>query len=163
MQNLEIKRILEECQLELDEIKTILSASEIKFDKLTKYLTNYAVIRACSTIEFCCKKAVADFFEKGQSKYIREYLSKTIRKNSSNPSLDMINSTLKSFGGSYNDNFNRGVKKKKKEYNSYLQKLREARNNIAHGYNINITISTVMEYYKNSEEVIKILDSVLIQ
>jgi hypothetical protein len=161
MNNLDIKRTLKDCRLELQDIKSILDEHSTKFSRLTKYLTNYAIIRACSTIEFCYKNLIADFFEHGQSKYIKNFISMSIRRDSSNPSLAIINKTLKSFDIHYNDKFNKRIKKDRKIYEESLNKLRDARNTIAHGGTITITVNRVIEYFEDSRKIIISLDSIL--
>ncbi len=162
MHNREVNDTLKDCRMELQDIKTILSTdTAIKFNRITKYLTNYSIVKACSTIEYSYKKIIADFFESGQSIYVKKFISEKVRRDSSNPSLTIINQTLKSFDVHYNDEFNRVIKQSKKRYNDSLEKLREARNTVAHGGNITTNVDFVILHFQVCREMLTALDGVL--
>jgi hypothetical protein len=160
LSNYEVKTLLIECRAELQDIKHILSKN-IKFNKQTKYLTNYSIIKACSTIEFCYKKTIADYFDHNQNIFIKNFISNKLRHDSSNPSIAIINNSLKSFGDQYNDEFNKRIKCNRKIYEKSLTKLREARNKVAHGENITVTVDFVITHFQISREIIIHLDNSL--
>lgn len=162
MNNLEVKNILKDCAIELQQIKKIISTNtSIKFNKITKYLIDYSIIKACSTIERSYKKIIADFFEYEQSLYVKNFISKKVRHDSSNPNLNMINLSLKSFDDKYNNEFNNIIKKNRKKYEHSLENLSDARNNVAHGWAVTVDLNFIITNFEISEEMIANLDEVL--
>ncbi len=162
MNNQNAKSLLDSCTNEINSIKqqiNLLGAT----NNAIPFLVKYVIIRACGTIEQSVKTIIADYCEKGATLQIKNYISLTIRENSSNPNLYNINKMLTKFDKSWAKKLERDLKatKIKIKLEKSLQSLVDARNMFAHGGNPSITFKNVMDYYIDSESVIRIIDSII--
>lgn len=57
----ELQEMLADCTKELDDIEKRINALP-SFDKGRQYFTNYALMKACGTVEFVYRSIVADHF-----------------------------------------------------------------------------------------------------
>ena len=85
--NSELRNILNECSSELDDIEQRIDQLKV-FDKESKYLTCYALIKACGTAEFVYRSIIADYFAKFQDDKIDQYIDNTVRKGSMSATYD---------------------------------------------------------------------------
>lgn len=127
------------------------------------YLTKYAVIKSCGTIESCFKTIISDIHA-NQSSQIQNYIDKTIRKSSMNPSHKNICTTLKRFDSQWNENYKEklNLHTDSQRLKDSLRSLNEARNTFAHGGNITQTFQQIKNYFTDSVEIIKIIDEVIV-
>jgi len=163
MHNPDVKRALKDCMGELVDIQKILLPTNIRLNKITKYLTNYSIIKACGTIEYAYKCLIADYFGEAQSEYIKNFLSKRIRDSSANPDMSIIYGMLNSFDKNIEKRF-KDLLKQELNRNilvSSLNSLRTERNTLAHGGSSIIPFSDVLKYFKDSRRIIQILDNSL--
>ncbi|MGJ1215347.1 HEPN domain-containing protein [Sphingobacterium multivorum] len=161
MNNKEANEHIDSCISELDSIKNLIEGLG-HTSKPVPYLTKYSLIKSCGTIELAFKTIVADVHI-NQSYQIKNYINKTLRNSSLNPSFENICKILKNFDDEWNDKF----KKELKLHSDYvritdsLRSLNNARNTFAHGSQVTLTFENVYNYFNDSVEIIKILDKVL--
>ena len=79
-----VKTLLRDCQTEILDIKQFINQNQ--FHRNVPYLTGYAVIRSCGTIEVSYKSIIADFFIRTRNTQIRNYIDNQVRNNSMNQS-----------------------------------------------------------------------------
>jgi len=163
MINQSVKEKLKDCMTELIDIKNKLANSSLHFNTVTKYLTNYSVIKACGSIEFSFKCLIADFFGENQSEYVNNFLSIRIRDSSANPEMSAIHRLINSFDKDLNEKFKGKLKEEpnKERLIQSLNSLRTERNSLAHGRSITISLINVLNYFKDSKRIIEILDESL--
>ena len=156
-----ISKILKDCKNELDDINSIIQRQG-PFHKTTPYLIRYSIIRACGTIEVAFKSIVSDYFNKSKIPQIHNYLDKTVRNNSRNPSYENMCSLLKNFDATWHAEFKRKIKshRDKSRLLSSLDSLNLARNEFAHGkVSFTISINQVINYYDDTVELLKVMYS----
>jgi len=160
MINQDAKNALKNCSRDLVYIKGVLSHPGTIFRQLSKYLIDYSVIRAYGTIEFAFKCIIADFFEDGQSEYIKNFISNKVREKPINPEIGRIYTLIKNFDDVLHTRFKGDMNQysNKDKLLSSLNSLRGQRHTLAHGGNITISFNDVFQYYKDSCIIIKILD-----
>lgn len=162
MNNSDVQRILDACQSEMDQIK-------LAIDKLgptnptVAYLSKYALIRACSTIELSFKTIIVDYCSYRSKKQVKNYIKKLL-ENSHNPTYERICKILNSFDDTWNYDFKRSVNLHVNKDNILLslKSLVDARNDFAHGGNPTITIIDILNYYRDSRIIISILDNLIV-
>lgn len=162
MNNLNAQNLIDNCLIELQGIESLINGLG-HLSRPVPYLTKYAVIKSCGTIESCFKTIIADVHS-NQSTQIQNYIDKTIRESSMNPSQKNICSTLKRFDTNWNVNFKQQLNShlNSQQIKDSLSSLNEARNTFAHGGNITQSFQTIKDYFLDSVEVIKIMDNVVI-
>ena len=85
----ELQDLLSECTDELNDIESRINDLPA-LDKARCYLTNYALIRACGTVEFVYRSIVADHFSQLGNPRLDTYLDSTIRQGSNSAKYDTI-------------------------------------------------------------------------
>lgn len=162
MHNSEVESALVSCESDLASVKAIIDGLGIT-SNIVPYLTKYAVIRGCGTIEQAFKTVVADRCAYRCKSQVKRYIEIKVRLNSSNPSYSNICGLLKDFDEDWNSRFKLGVKGEpnSKQITDSLQSLVDARNDFAHGGDPSASISDVLTYFENSKRVIEILDDVV--
>lgn len=151
------KRKLDDCELELNEIKKWINKNII--DSNVKYLVSYSVIKACGTIEIVLKSILYEYLSENSKEETKTYLEKDIIDASFNPSTGQIGNKLEKFNSNKKKNFDDRLKQT--EYKNGLNSLVSLRNDIAHGRTNNVTINTVFNYFGQGVNVLKILEDVL--
>jgi hypothetical protein len=129
---------------------------------IISYLTKYAIIRACGTVERSFKSIIYDKASNSVCAEVDKYLENTIIDSSINPSLDNINRLLARFGGQWNQSFKdkmRGYHQKEKDS---LQSLVDLRNEFAHGGNPVASIQSIKEYFDDSVKILEALDTIIV-
>ena len=160
MNNPDAQNIIDKCLEELQRIYHLVEGHGTS--PIVPYLTNYSVVRACGTIEFCFKTIISDSLS-GHSSQIANYINNTIRNSSMNPSRDNICGTLKKFDENWNLEF-------KEQLNSHehserlklsLNSLNSSRNSFAHGDPVSSSFEDIRNYFNDSVIIIKMLDSIV--
>ena len=160
----EYEELLDACSCELQAIEKRINKN--KLDQMVKYLQNYAVIRACGTIENVVKNIIADSVTVNASFEIQNYIQIKIRDSSSNPKTTIISSILGEFSTEWKKSFdnkltnipaNSDNNKAKTELNSLVQ----LRNDFAHGKSVGIGISSIRKYFDSACEIVKIVDGIV--
>lgn len=151
---------IENCKEQLDRIFHLIEGIG-HTAPMIPFLTNYAIIKACGTIEFCFKTIICDLHA-GSSPQISNYIDNTLRNSSMNPSFDNIHKTLKKFDDSWNIEFKNKLKERPnyQRLKSSLDSLNNARNSFAHGIDQTASFEDIKRYFEDALEVLEVLDRV---
>lgn len=162
MNNTVVERMLNDTKEELRTIQAHLESLGI-MSEYHPVFCNYAVIRACGTIEVAFKSIIYDVCEVGATLQLKNYLDKNIKESSMNPSFGNICDLLKRFDDDWRRDFKELVRSSDTEgLKEALNSLVDARNNFAHGMSASLSIESVVEYFCKSFAVMRILDSICI-
>lgn len=152
---------LNDCSAEIVKLQQIIDVFG-QAHTIVPFLTNYAIIKCCGTIENCFKIIISDFHN-SLPPQAKNYIENTFLYSSMNPSKDNICKSLKKFDEQWNidfkDKLNLEVDKNRIE--SSLNSLNEARNAFAHGGNPAVSFASVVTYFVDSKKIIEILDDVV--
>jgi len=162
MNNLDVKQELDNCWNELSHVKTLIDSLGIA-SAIAPYLTKYAMIRACGSVELSFKTVIADHCSHRSKKQIKRFLSRRVREGSANPSFDNICKFLHDFDEDWKKNFKSllDIEPNKSNLLTSLQSLVDARNDFAHGGNPTASISDVLIYFSHARRIIEIMDNVV--
>lgn len=162
MNNTAVQAELTACSLELDDVAASIKGLGI-LSSTVPYLTKYALIRACGTIERAFKTLIADFCSQSSTYQIKQFLTKKVRDNSANPKLDRIHGMLNDFDESWSDSLKASMKRHadRELMTTALTTLVDARNEFAHGGSPNVSIGDVQSHFMNARKVIEIMDAII--
>ena len=164
MKNKDVENLINKC---ISELKDIAGIKKVVGDtsQIMRFLTRYALIKSCGTIEFAYKTLIADYCGGSQTTQIKNYLDVNVRSSSSNPTMDNIYKLLSEFDISWKDKLKKTLQEHEKsdKITLSLHSLNFARNEFAHGGDPNITFNDVVIYFKDSYELIKMIDSIFDQ
>lgn len=160
MNNAEAQSSIDICHEELQRIYHLVEGHGTS--PIVPFLTNYSVVRACGTIEFCFKTIISDSLS-GNSAQLRNYIDNTIRNSSMNPSRDNICSMLKKFDIEWNTRFKQILNdhEHSERLKSSLNSLNSSRNSFAHGDPLTSSFDDVKNYFNDSVIIIEMLDNVV--
>ncbi len=163
MNNEDVKQIIEDCKKDLLRTESVINETLGATSPIVPYLTHYAVIRACGTIEVAFKDIITDHCIKRTKKQVKFYLENKVRNSSMNPSYDNICKTLNNFDPEWKEKFKEeiGNQTNQDQIRTSIKSLVENRNLIAHGGHTNLTITDIIYYFNNSIIAIKILDNII--
>ena len=161
MNNISAEESINACLEELDKIAKLIDGMG-KTSNPVPFLTKYAIIKSCGTIEYCFKTILSDV-HLNQTAQVKNFIDKMFRNSSINPSKDNICKSLDRFDESWNEAFKEKLKLRSdvKKIESSLKSLNSARNTFAHGGHPSASFENVVDYFKDSVEVIKIVDDVV--
>jgi len=159
MNNSIVETLINDCQDELDKISLLIDVLG-NTNRAVPFLTKYALIRTCGTLEQSFKTIISDFSTTNQSSQVRNYIDFTFRESSMNPSIDNICSSLKKFDENWRDSFkgllngdvNAGRIKQS------INSLNNSRNIFAHGRDPQITFNDVERYFIDAKIIIGYID-----
>lgn len=162
MNNMNVDLQLKQCRTELDDVYKTISGAGL-MSPSAPYLTKYAVIRACGTIEVSFKSLVADFCSKTSNAQIKRFIHLKIRKGSANPSQKNIMDTLNLFDETWKTRFKSNLKADpdKQKLLASLQSLVDARNEFAHGGNPTLSITDVVRHFDHARRIVEHVDTVI--
>lgn len=162
MNNAEVDRQLTQCRAELDHVKNSIATVGV-LSPVTPYLTKYAVIRACGTIEVSFKALVADFCSKRSKAQVKRFIHMKVRKGSANPSQENIMNTLNLFDEAWKKNFKSNLKSDpdRQKLLASLQSLVDARNEFAHGGSPTLSIADVLQHFDHARRIVEHVDTVI--
>ena len=160
MHNTVVETILNDCFEDLVKVEEIIEKNHLV--PSVKYLTCYAVIKACSTIEHCFKRLVADKLEQ-VAPAMSYYINNKVRNSSANPRCDTMFKFLSEYDESWARSFKDRIKKHadSSRIKESLESLVNTRNAFAHTGNCACTFSDVGNYYLNAIEFLKIIDDIV--
>ncbi|MBS0633626.1 MAG: hypothetical protein JSS11_17085 [Verrucomicrobia bacterium] len=163
MNNAEVQNLLDGCATELTQVKALIDGLGMG-SNINPYLTKYALIRACGTIEQAFKTIVADFCSKRCKKQVKRFLELRVRDSSMNPSYQNMVKLLKDFDQCWADNFKASIDASadKAAWMLSLQSLVDARNDFSHGGNPSTTIGDVLIYFAHSRAMVEIMDATVV-
>ena len=152
---------LNDCSSELVRLTQIIDVFG-QSHSIVPFLTNYAVIKCCGTIENCFKTIIGDFHNSLPIQ-AKNYIENTFLNSSMNPSKDNICKSLKKFHEQWNTDFKNRLNghADKNRIESSLNSLNEARNSFAHGGNPAVSFSSVVTYFQDSRIIIEMLDEIV--
>ena len=155
----DLQIMINDCNTELADIDNRISSMS-PLDKGKVYLTQYALIRACGTIEYVYRSIVADFFSQFNIPQIETYLDKNIRSGSMSADYDNIRKLLKTFDPQWDSSFNNSVQL---HYDgqrmiSSIKSLVNNRHLFAHGRPPTATFNDIKQYYSDAVTLIQLLD-----
>lgn len=163
MNNSDVHLRVKQCREELDEVRDAIDRAG-PASTVAPFLTNYAVVRACGTIEASFKAVVADVCSRKAAKQIKRFVGLKITKSSANPSYSRVLGMLKEF----DEGWNKALKDKlhadpdRQRLIDSLQSLVDARNTFAHGGSPTITIADVISYYDCGTRVVEYVDMIVV-
>ncbi len=162
MNNQDVEASLDECQNDLIKVKAIIDSLG-PASNIVPYLTMYAVIKACGTIEVAFKAVIADHCSRRSKKQVKNFLDNRIRDSSYNPKYDLICKILMDFDEYWERQFKAqlSLRPDAAALRTSLTSLVDARNDFAHGGNPVVTIADVAMYFAHARCVIEVLDQVV--
>ena len=160
MHNTDVETILNDCLSDLINVERIIEGD--RFSPSVKYLTAYALIKSCSTIERCFKKIIADRLE-SIAPIMSEYLLKEVRNSSANPRYGKMVEFLAKFRKIWADDFKAAVNGRSDSTRilSSLESLVNDRNTFAHNGSCACSFDHIRNYFIDSTEFIRIMDDVV--
>jgi len=159
MRNLQVQTYLDICTTDMDKIEKIIDGLG-QLSNIVPFLTKYAIIKACGTLELSFKTLLADQLNANAGHQLVTYVNKTIREKPLNPNMSNWHQLLKKLDKSWSDQFKVNVDAlphSAKIYTS-LDSLNAARNAFAHGLEPNVSFPSVKEYFADSRRALEILD-----
>jgi hypothetical protein len=163
MNNQDVQLLIDECDSDFERIEKIIDVLT-NTNPAVPYLTKYAVIKACGTLEQAFKVIISDFSCVGQSSQVKKFVDISFRESSMNPNLENIHKSLKKFDEQWNDNFKQLLNADNDivKVRSSITSLNNARNLFAHGGNPIITFNDVVDYFTDAKKIINYLDQSLV-
>src|SRR5271168_5118348 len=104
MNNGRVAQLLDSGTDELNKIGVLIHDAGA-FDPSIPFLTKYALIKACGTIEVAFKALFADFASQDASSQVKNFINAKVTNSSMNPSMDNLYSMLHAFDDDWSDNF----------------------------------------------------------
>lgn len=158
----ELQDMLNECTTELNDIEVRINALP-SLDKGRQYFTNYALIKACGTVEFVYRSIVADHFSQLINSRIDTYLDATIRKGSMSAKYENMKNLLGKFDEQWKKDFQDAVNARadKGRLITASNSLVTNRHSFAHGNPPTATFLEIKQYYIDVLELIRIFDTVV--
>ena len=161
MHNTEVNLSIEDCRQEMSRLKELI-AMVGAMSPISNFLTKYAAVRCCGTLEQGYKSIIADYYEQFSDQLV-SFISTHVRESSKNHSLTNICTFLNAFDVDICKLF----KEKLKELESSsmiklsLDSINKVRNNVAHGIDISMSFSEIVEHFERALKILECLDSVL--
>ena len=160
MKNIAVISEIDSCRIELEMILASIPLFGVG-GSIISFLTKFAIIRSCGSIERSFKIIVYEKASITASLEVKKYLENTIIESSINPSLDNINKLLSRFGGNWQTEFKNQMRAHSKKEKDSLQSLVDLRNEFAHGGNPTATAISIKEYFEDSIKILEVLDRII--
>lgn len=162
MSNPDVKNLVDECDDDLARIDVLIQALT-SIHPAVPYLTKYAIIKSCGTLEQSFKLLISDFSCLGQSTQVKKFVDISFRESSINPSLDNIHKSLKKFDDQWNINFKNFLDTDTdiNRIKTSITSLNNARNQFAHGGNPTVTFNDVKNYFDDAKIIIDYIEQSL--
>ncbi len=163
MNNQAATTLVHQCVIDLERIDLIIQALG-STNNAVPYLTKYAIIKVCGTLEQCFKTIISDFSCSGQSSQVNKFVDISFRESSINPNLDNIHKSLKKFDDQWNDNFKSflNADPDASRIRDSIKSLNNARNEFAHGGNPTLSFADVNSYFMDAKKIIEYIDQSLV-
>lgn len=161
MNNQTVLQNLTDCSNELQKIQESINFVG-QSHSIVPFLTNYAIIKCCGTIENSFKTIITDFHNT-LPQQAKNFIEETFYKSSMNPSKDNIHKSLEKFDPSWNTAFKAklNLETDKARIESSLKSLNDARNEFAHGGRPTVSFQSIFSYFNDAKRIIEILDEVV--
>jgi hypothetical protein len=159
MTNSDAASLIDTCDIELLDVKQKINSLNV-LDDTRKYLTKYALMKCCGTIEQAFKIVLYEEISNGAHPRLSQYLEGLIRKSSMNPSLDNMKKSLKWFDDRWKCCFTESITEHpdSSQLKSSMDSLNGLRNTFAHGNEIQASISMVEDYYSSAKIVLDLFE-----
>ena len=95
MHNEEVNLSIEDCRQEMTRLKALIEVVGA-MSPVSNFLTKYAAVRCCGTLEQGYKSIIADYYEQFSDQLV-SFISTHVRESSKNPSLANICKILNAF------------------------------------------------------------------
>lgn len=161
MNNKNAQSSIDSCIEELERIETLIDNLLGHTSPIIPYLTKYAIVRACGTIEYCFKTIIADLHT--GTPQVLNYIDNTIRSSSMNPSISNMCTTLKKFDENWNTSFIEKIRihEHPQRLRDSIESLNSARNSFAHGGTPTSTFENIKGYFNDTVLLIQMLDEIV--
>lgn len=158
----DLQDLIDECTIELNDIEGRLDNLPA-LDKERLYLTQYALIKSCGTVEFVYRSIVADYFDQSSLVQIHTYIDNTVRSGSMSATYDNMNKLLKKFDSNWANTFKNSVQSHPNAQRliSSSNSLVNNRHLFAHGKPPTATFLDIKNYYFDVLQLVNILDSIV--
>jgi hypothetical protein len=162
MNNASVEDELANCKSELDHIAALINGLGLT-STISPYLSKYAVIRSCGSVETAFKSLIADFVSRRGKKQVKRFLHRKIRSGSANPSFANMCKFLLDFDEQWKKDFKEqlDLDPNKTSLLTSLQSLVDARNDFAHGGSPSVTITDVLRYFEDARRILEKLDNII--
>jgi hypothetical protein len=160
MNNSRSAQLIFDCNEDFDRISNIINELGSTHNSIP-FLTKYAIIKACGTLEQCFKTIISDFSIKNQNQQVTRFIDCTFRESSMNPNLDNICKALSNFDIAWKQTFKSLLKWdiNNERITRSIKSLNNARNQFAHGWNPIVTFNDIVLYFNDVQTVIWYIDS----
>lgn len=158
----ELQDMLADCTAELNDIEVRINSLP-SLDKGRQYFTNYALIKACGTVEFVYRSIVADHFSQLSNSRIDTYLDTTVRQGSNSAKYENMKKLLNKFDHQWGDSFHTTVQGlgNGSRLIDASNSLVTNRHNFAHGKAPTATFLEIKQYYLDVVQLITVFDSIV--
>lgn len=150
---------IDDCRTELDKIWHMIEAVG-STNKISGYLTRYALVRICGTLEISYKTIIADYYVQ-QSPLLDRFITRHVRDANRNPNYNNICNTLKEFDEEKCKLFKQTISslKNAEDFKSSLDTINTSRNAIAHGASSSLSFNDLKVHFEKALQIIEVLDS----
>ncbi len=156
------KNAIDDCHAELTRISGIIEGVG-STSPLSGYLTKYAIIRICGTLEVCYKTIIADYYE-NIAPQLGKFIGCHLRDASMNPTYNNICAALGRLDEAKKTTFKTSVTALV-NYDNLVHAfdiLNKTRNDVAHGANCNLSFNDMKTRFSEALQIIEILDNVMV-
>ncbi|MBA0188163.1 HEPN domain-containing protein [Pectobacterium odoriferum] len=155
---------IENCLNELIKIEHLIEGMG-SMSHPVSYLTRYAIIKSCGTIEYSFKTIICDYNYSSHSAQAKKFIDGKFRNSSMNPSFSNIIKGLEQFDENWSMSFNKKIKThpSKDKLHTSLSSLNTARNTFAHGNNPSTSFNNVKEYFIDAVKIIELMELAIIE
>lgn len=162
MNNLNFHNEVDACKKDSQRIQHLISGIG-SISPVAGYLTKFALIRVCGTLEICYKTLIADFYE-AVSPELQRYITIHVREASLNAKYENIKKVLKEFSEEKSNDYKRFINARadKEQILAAMSALNSARNEVAHGGNMSLSIADICNHFEKAVCVLEELDKLFI-
>ena len=158
----ELQAHINDCSQQMEDIQSIISTLQ-PFDKMRSYLTQYALIKTCGTLEFVFKSIIADFIDQSSLIQIHTYIEKTVRNSHVSATYDNMSGLLGKFDSNWQKSFKTSIKNRSdgQRLIASANSLVTNRHLFAHGQSPTATFNDIYQYYRDTLILVNELDLIV--
>jgi hypothetical protein len=153
MKCVQAKKMLEDIDRSINEIKGFKAASDLEKSYLAKFLVVYICGIYEEAIESILNERLVSIGSERLIRFFDDFIDKTFR----NPDIGNVNGLL----GRFDDNWKREVNKLSNIAKQSFNNILINKNALAHGTPCSITLEEVIKYYNESKIVIEKIDEIV--
>lgn len=157
----DVQANIDNCRADLDKIWHLMEALGT-MTPVSGYLTKFAIIRICGTLEVCYKSIIADYYE-AFSPELQRYIGIHVRSASLNAQYESICKVLKEFSEEKHNKFKDIISSiiNKEQIITAMAELNNARNKVAHGNSTAMSFNDMKQKFEDTIVILEKLDEVL--